>query len=175
MYVHRFKITCVCARCTASAEMLCLIWCVYSKSERPSECWSTCQSRGDYANPVHSMHEHVWAHIKVGDYTLFFLSKTFLWSLGWCTRQSNHEIDTQSPLPDHIHVQMNHLNCSGRRTWAFLVIIHQYKISAFQYVLCFVARIWKPTVSRTFFFSPSCRSAPPLPFFSQLAFPAPVW
>lgn len=83
---------------------------------------------------------YAWACVSayyVSDYTLLFLSKTCLRSLGWCTRQSNLEIDTQSCWPEHIHIQLtNHLNVSGHRLWAFQAIIHQYITSAFQFVLC---------------------------------------
>lgn len=76
--------------------------------------WASASTRlswRDYASVWYA-----WACVSahyVGDYTLLFLSKTFLWSLGWCTRQSNHEIDTQSCWPEHIHIQMNHLNSPG--------------------------------------------------------------
>lgn len=139
-YVSAFQIVHV----WVLSNLMSILWSVST-----SKCASTCHSGRDYANTAYSMHEHVWAHI-IRDYTLLFLSKTFLWSLGWCTRQSNHEIDTQSCWPEHIHIQMNHLNGPGHRMWAFLVTIHQHKISAFQFVLFCTARIGKHTVIRTF-------------------------
>lgn len=109
------------------------------------------------------MHEHVWAHSLLVIIRSPFYLRLFFEAYVGIQNKVTMKL-TRHPLVRPRAHPNEPFGCLE----VLLVIIHQCKISTFQYVLCSVARIWKPTVVSDIF-------PPPVSQLLLLLLSSPSW